>query len=48
MGEGEKWPKNADIIKNMLTDQIFLDFMKVLRVLVVCQKLAVKHDPIKS
>ena len=42
-------PKNADVIKNMLTIQNFFWFYEsAYRVLVVCQKLAVKHYPIKS
>ena len=37
-------PKNADVIKNMLTIQIFLRFdERPYRVLIVCHKLAVKR-----
>ena len=42
-------PKNADLIENMLTIQIFLRFYeRSYRFLVVYQKLAVKLYPIKS
>ena len=42
-------PKNADVIKNMLTIQIFLRFdERPYRVLIVCHKLAVKRYLIKS
>ena len=42
-------PKNAGVIKNMLTIQNFFRFYESsYRVLVVCQQLAVKRYPIKS
>ena len=42
-------PKNAEVIKNILTIQNFLKFYESsYRVMAVCQKLAVKHYPIKS
>ena len=42
-------PKSADIIKNMITIQIFFSFYESsYRVLVVCQKLTVKRYPMKS
>ena len=42
-------PKNADIIKNMLAIQNHFRFYESsYKVLVVCQKLAVKSYPIKS
>ena len=42
-------PKNADVIKNMLTIyKNFTFYESSYRVLVICQKLAVKHYPIKS
>ena len=41
--------KNTNVIRNMLTIQdIFRFYKSSSRVLVVCQKLAVKHYPIKS
>ena len=41
--------KNDDVIKSMLTIQIFLKFYESFyRVLVVCKKLAVKRYPTKS
>ena len=41
--------RNADVIKNMLTIQnAFRFYESSSRVLVLCQKLAVKHYPIKS
>ena len=41
--------KDADVIKHLRTIQMFFSFYESsYRVLVVCQKLAVKRYPIKS
>ena len=42
-------PKNAEVVKNILTIQNFFKFYESFyRVMAVCQKLAVKHYTIKS